>query len=84
MNSLPICIISYVKRFLLKVVRPDWFANFCGIDNTKLFCRLFKLNTIPLDDLENRLTSSKDRHLDTMAKYNYAIFLLLQEIYNFR
>ncbi|XP_049782782.1 uncharacterized protein LOC126184433 [Schistocerca cancellata] len=35
------------------------------------------------DNLHERLVSEKEKHLDPLARFNYALFLHLREVYNF-
>ncbi|PSN32158.1 Ionotropic receptor 75x [Blattella germanica] len=41
------------------------------------------VNNIPLDDLKGELEKPKNRKMDAMATYNYRIFTMLAQFYNF-
>jgi hypothetical protein len=44
---------------------------------------VFQVTDTPGDDVERRLSSSVDRHVDSIAKYNYALHRILAGRFNF-
>lgn len=44
---------------------------------------VFQVTDTPGDDVERRLSASVDRHVDSIAKYNYALHRILAGRFNF-
>jgi len=44
---------------------------------------VFQVTDTPGDDIERRLSTSVDRHVDSIAKYNYALHRILASRFNF-
>jgi hypothetical protein len=43
----------------------------------------FQVNNIPTENLEEELLKPENRRMDAMATYNYRIFQMLEQTYNF-
>jgi hypothetical protein len=44
---------------------------------------VFQVTDTPGDDIERRLSTSVDSHVDSIAKYNYALHRILADRFNF-
>jgi len=66
-----------------KTTHRQYVVSSMKHNHTVYALRSFQVIDTPGDDIERRLSSPVDRHVDSIAKYNYALHRQLGNIFNF-